>query len=223
MKTIKTNSQAGFSILAVILVIVAVIVAIGVWALSGQTNTSTSGNSSADIQAASIANDASAIKLAFDTMVINGASPDNIIFKPNDTSSNNVLSIANLGQLPRPNSNAIRQDAVAPDGVWTYSKNVAASSIGTSAPDFVILLSGVKDSVCQRINNSLYGDPTIPTYTGIAISDGFTSGSSTLNPNTTVALDFEGHGLPSLGWGSGCFKPSGKTDHNVYFRVLKAF
>jgi type II secretory pathway pseudopilin PulG len=222
MKLFQHKKQQGFSILGVILFIVILIVAISVWALSGQTNTNNSGNTTADIQAASIGNDASSIKLAFDTLVINGATPSTIIFTPNvatTASTPNILDQTTGLQIPRPNVNSVRTAVAEPEGIWVYSKTLTGNNIGTSAADFAIVLAGVKNTVCERINFNLYGVATIPPVTTPTTGAGFVTGATVGAPTTTAAIT-----LPAgaNGWSSGCISANGVADNNMYFRILKA-
>lgn len=219
MKHIQLKQQQGFSILAVILVIVAVIVAIGVWALSGQTNTSNSSNSSADIQAASIVNDGGSIKLAFDTLIINGTSAANITFIPNTAGTGNMLDPTTGIQSPKPNSNAIRTGATVPDGLWVYNPTAfKGATVGTTAADQAIVLSGIKDSVCSRINNTLYGSTVLPVLSAAAPVTSATAAA----PTTAAAIDLSSiAATPPTGWTSGCIA-TGTADSNFYFRILKA-
>ena len=220
MKKLNYKKQQGFSILAVILVIVAVIVAIGVWALSGQTNTSNSGNSTSDIQASSIVNDASSIKLAFDSLLINGANSANIVFVPNQPSTGsvpNMLDPSNGIQYPKPNSNAIKATPDATQGIWVYnSTTFKGSSVGTTAADQTIVLAGLKDIVCQRINNTLYGLAVTPVTTVTTP----TLGATATAPTTTAAIDLSTV-TAANGWSSGCIS-TGTADSNFYFRILRA-
>lgn len=153
MKTIKIKRKNGFSILAIILVIITVIVAIGIWAGSNS------------VMASSIVNDSSSIKLAYDSLVIQGAS--NIIFMPNvasNGSTSNILDPLNGIETPRPSAKAINTDLGGdPTGIWVLNKNFG-SMLSPSNPDAAIVLSGIKDSVCKSINKTLYGSETIPEY-----------------------------------------------------------
>lgn len=219
------QKQKGFSILAVILVIVAVIVAIGVWSLSGQTNTSNASNSSSDILASSIANDGASIKLAFDTLVINGASPTSIVFIPPTTATTapNMLDVVAGIQLPKPNAKTVRQGSTVPEGMWIYAPNTfSAKTIGSSSIDKLIVIAGVKDSVCQRINNTLYGSTTIPP-SGITDVNALFSDVTAANP-TTMASSFSlaTSTTTADGWTSGCLSTGGIADKNLYFKVLQA-
>ena len=225
MKKINYKKQQGFSILAVILVIVAVIVAIGVWALSGQSNTSNSSTSTSDIQASAIVNDGASLKLAFETLVINGSSPSTLVFIPNTASTAtapNMLDPTNGVQIPKPNAQAIRANAVAPEGLWVYNGTTfRGRNVGTNtAADQVLLLAGVKDGICQRINNNLYGASTIPAVTTITTGAAFVTGATATAPTSTTAIDLSANTAVD-GWQHGCISANGVADNNLYFRVLK--
>lgn len=219
MQDFQLKKQKGFSILAIILVIVAVVVAIGVWALSGQTNTSNSSTSSADIQAAAIAGDASAIKSAYDALLVSGANAANIGFVPNTASTTavpNMLDPTTGIQVPKPNSNAIKTTPAANDGIWVYNASgFVGNSVGTATADPIIAVGGIKDSVCMRINNTIYGSSTIPASGIASITTGATAAApvsaAAFTPIVTVAS----------GWTSGCLTTTAGADNNFYFRVLK--
>lgn len=217
------KKQNGFSILSVLLIIVGIITAIGVWTLSGQTNPSNTNNSTADVLAASISNDGSSIKLSFDSLVVNGASPSTIVFVPpgNNTASPNMLDVMYGIQLPRPNANAIKPNSVAPHGIWVYAPNtLSINNIGTSAADRIAMIAGVKDSICKRINNTLYGLNSIPVST-IPNLDSLLTNVTTSSPTSTSTA----YSLTTIadGWTSGCVAvANGLADNNFYFRVLQA-
>jgi type II secretory pathway pseudopilin PulG len=217
----KIKKKNGFSILAIILVIVVIIVAIGVWALSGQSNSQSSSDSNNTVLAATIQNDSSSIKLAYDTLNINGQS--NIIFMPNQSASNNMLDPLNGISVPNVPAKAINQDlGGAPVGLWVLDNNFN-SNIGPSNPDTAIVLSGLNDGVCKQINKTLYGSDNIPEYGPASGAPYFTSGATSANPNTTQAIDFPSGGtqVNSLTWTMGCIRSPGSTNQNAFFRILK--
>lgn len=227
MKISNSNKQQGFSILAVILVIVVVIVAIGVWALSGQTNTSNAGNNTSDIQATSIINDSAAIKLRFDSLTISGSTPSSIVFIPNTASTAsapNMLDPATGLQVPKPNVNAIKTGATVPVGIWVYNpNNFQGRSIGTIAGDIfdhTIILAGVKKTICEKINYTLYGSTSIPVM-AMANSDSFVTGATVAAPTTNAATYVSSIAEPA-GWMIGCLATTAGVDDNVFFRVLRA-
>lgn len=215
------NRQGGFSILGVILIVVAIVGVLGVWAMSGQTNTSNSASSSQDVMGASIANDGSALKTAFDTLLINGNAATSITFVPGASSVTNMLDPTNGIQKPTPNANAVG-NTTYPQGQWTYQTGVKVMGIGTSATaDIVAVLPDIKDGVCQQINTRLYGSAAIPV-SGVAES-AFTTGGTAAAPTSANAVDMSAVAGVN-GWSSGCVSATGGTAgaSNVYFRVLKA-
>lgn len=160
MNQFNTNKQKGFSILAVILVIVAVIVAIGVWALSGQTNTSSSGNKTNDIKAAAIINDGAAIKLAFDTLVINGSNANSITLIPNTASTPAIPNLAdptNGIQITKLNSKFLNDNPAPNAGLWML-KTIDYTTFVSQ----VVMISGLNEDICKRINFQLHGVSAIP-------------------------------------------------------------
>lgn len=219
--TIKSNKN-GFSILSIILVIVAIIVAIGVYALSGSSSTG-SNTGSADIQASAVQNDALALKTRFDELVINGATASQITYKPNNTDQYNMIDSSKGLYAPKPVSKVLQDGATAPVGVWVYAK-WAIAGLGSAFAENVIILGGVKTSVCESINNNLYGSKDIPKYGPLNDVGAFVSGATALDPNTAIVVDFSTGGATSgLVWTSGCIAGANNApDNNVYFKVLKA-
>lgn len=86
--------------------------------------------------------------------------------------------------------------------------------------DQTVFLTGIKDSVCARINNTLYGSTVIPSLTTGGIT--FSADISVNNPNSTISVNLSGYPLVN-GWTSGCVGMNNNTlNQNFYFRVLKA-
>lgn len=223
----KLSKEKGFSILAVILVIVAVIVAIGIWSLSGQSNSSTASDKTVDVQISGILNDANAIKLAFDNLIINGASSSSIVFTPNvasTASAPNVLDPINGITLPKVNPNLIRDGATEPEGIWVYRNNIVPpSGVGTGVPTSIILLAGVKDTICQKMVSNLYNNPITPYRSGTAGSSVLVLGATYANPNSTQTnMMFSGSGNnSSSGRTLGCIRASaGGVDNNIIYQIL---
>lgn len=215
----RRNRQRGFSILGVILVIIGIIVAIGVWTMAGQTNSNTATVSTADTLASALLNDSSTLKTKFDTLTIGlaASNPAVVTFVPGGTAPENMLN----GD-PQPKvASQTAIDVAGPNGIWVYTKTFNADGVGTAAADYAMVVAGVKDAVCKRVNNSLKGSETIPTYTGLTTAAAFVAGATLTNPNASVAIDFATHGLPNLGWSAGCISAGGVSDQNLFFRVVK--
>lgn len=221
------NKEKGFSILAVILVIVAVIVAIGIWALSGQTNTSNASNRTNDIQASTLINDSVNIKLAFDKLVINGANSYSVVFIPNVASTAtapNILDTVNGITLPKVNPNAIKLGAIVPEGMWVYNPNNFQGRLigGTLGDvfDHTVVVAGIKKSICEKINYTLYGSNSIPIL-NIANSASVVTGATLAAPTTNAPTLISGL-LEPAGWMTGCIGTNAGGDDNFFFKILKA-
>lgn len=221
MKPIKIKKKQGFSILAIILVIVAIVVAIGVWALSGQSNSSNSQSSSAELVASSISNDSSSIKSRFDELVIGGANAERITFKPNVADSYNMLDTVNGLQQLRSPINAIRGESAIPEGIYVYNKKFKGNQIGSEKDDYAIVLSGVKATVCRKLNYVTYGSENVPKLSSVASAVDAVANATAADPNTAVSIDLTS--LDSVqGWTLGCIATgSSDSDQNFFFRIVK--
>jgi type II secretory pathway pseudopilin PulG len=220
MKNLNIKTKNGFSILAIILVIVAVVSAIGIWALSGKSNTSNSGDASNSLLASSLIQDSSSFKLAYDTLQINGTS--NIVFVPGLNAANNILDAKTGVEYSTPSSNVIRTGATAPEGKWVYMTQFY-SGANLSQADIAVVVAGVKDTVCKQINKTLYGSDYIPAYTTVTTGAGFVTGATPAAPTSTFAIDFNSIAeFKNLPWTVGCIAASGNlADHNLFYRVIK--
>ncbi len=221
MKLISIKKKNGFSILAIILVIVAVIVAIGVWALSGESNSGSSQSTTSDVQASSILNDTGSIMSQFDRWIISGYTAERIIFKPNENNPYNLLDPNSGIAAMRPPSGVIRGEAAIPEGMYVYTKTIKGNQIGTEKNDYGIIVAGVKASTCRRLNYSLYGSETIPKVSAVANSAAFVSGATAADPTSTTLIDLSTNDA-LIGWAKGCVaSASSDSDENVFFRIMK--
>lgn len=208
----KSNKSKGFSILAVILVIVAVIVGIGIWALSGQTNTSNYSENNLNIAVSALINDSATLKTEYDRIVINGGDPTKAADQNEVFIYNNVFTFA----LTLPvNNNIIKKDSNYLDqGYWLLG-SVVGNNVGTVAPDPALVILGVKQDICKQINKNLYGTTNIPTTT---ISNPIAS--SGRNP-IFYSPDISALTATS-GWLQGCVGTDRGIDANMFFRIVAA-
>jgi hypothetical protein len=214
------ENQKGFSILGVILISVAIVGVMGVWSISGQTNTSNSSSASRGVMGSGIVNDANAIKNAFDSLLINGVNSASIDYLPNTIGLNNILDPERGISRPRTNPSALGS-SIFPKGQWVYHKNIKIMGVGSSAvSDYAIILPDVKDGVCQGINERIYGSSVIPD-SGLT-QNAFTLGATNESPVVTSLVDLSSLSAVN-GWVSGCISATGGTAgaSNLYFRILK--
>lgn len=164
---IKYKQQKGFSIFAVILVIVAVIVAIGIWALSGQSNAQNNSDSTNDIMMSEIINGSSSIKLAYDKLVINGANPLEVNYSRSDEpDALNILDpltgieepnvnlkafIPGIIHFPGDNNEEVDRITIP----WALIPFFQSNLYSGKKP--IIMLIGITDALCKKINTVYNG------------------------------------------------------------------
>lgn len=233
---IRLMKRNGFSILAVILVIVAAIVAIGIWSLSGQRRISNDNN--IDVQVSALINDSIAIQAAYDNLLIrNGVGSTSITFLPNTASTvaaPNILDPVTGIQVPKVNRSIIRDGTITSvEGIWVFTHLISQPpGVGSSSELFPIarteglMIAGIKDSVCKHINYK------VNNYTGTTPNrnEGTTGSVSLYFGGTTVAKPLSAAVTPIVngsmsaiaGWTSGCVKINpGVADNGVYFKILQ--
>lgn len=222
---LSIKKQKGFSILAIILVIVAVVSAIGVYAASGESNID-SLKGSTDIMGSALINDAVNIQNSYNQLILNGTNPSSIVFIPNTASTPtapNILDPTNGIVSNGVNSNIVRSGAAVTEGMWVLNNTGfgLASGLGTSQTDPALLMVGIKDSVCKEINYNLYGSTTIPSFGSPSLPSPSTmiTGATVANPMSNYP--FSSTQAAFANWMRGCVRLGNKADWNMYFHVLK--
>lgn len=222
----RLKKKNGFSALAVILIIVAVIVAIGIWTTSGQTNVSNANMD--DIYASAIITDAEKIKLGFQKIEINGGihsyfvgggSGSNIIkYSPLSTPGDpyNVLDPKFGIKKVVVNKAALNASIPSSEGVFTYSSLGMLTNLGNvSKAEHAIVLYDIRDSVCKSINKTLNGTSTIPA---LVFNNPHLPEESNLKNYETIDM----RNVSDVnGWVAGCVSYMSGADRGVYFQILK--
>lgn len=215
----KHTNQKGFSILSVILVIVAIIVAIGVWALSGQNNTSTNSTSTNDILATTIINDGLRYKMTYDNYRLNNIPIAKLIFSPNLSDPNNLLDPIVGTTWEQANKRALVANAVFPKGYWGFNKlSFAAPNIGSASRDSTFLISGISKPVCERINKTLHGSTDIPIFTD---SNYETTDDIMLTDAMTYNYVYMHYLTTANRWLNGCINHNNNENDNFYFQTVR--
>lgn len=246
MKNILNKKQQGFSVLAVILIVVAVVVAIGVWAISGTSNSSGLSQKTAEVEAASIIQNAAKIQQTYDALRIQGYTKDKIYF----TRAPLVVGYNNPGNMYHPttgldlievSSKALKNAANlnASEGFWVYHYNVQTSGLGSSGVSQpAILLAGINDTVCKSINKILLGNTSTPLQfdSGSIASPpllnagNVTNGATRENPISTTTLRVNAYKVSKGCFASNGYKnsiisssdtPGVLPDENVYYQQLE--
>lgn len=216
MKKLNNKKEQGFSILAVILLIVALIGSIGIWTLSGQTNLSDYGNSNKSVLAASLINDAAVLQDEYNKILIQGGNPRVVT----DTSSilyRNPLTFSLNFQ--KPNINIFNNGTSNTDEkIWLLT-TANGNKIGSSSLDNSFVFGGIKKDICEAINKNLNNTTNIPVSN---VSFLVTGGNPAL---TSLAIP---QTIETEGWMEGCVK----SDTNIrttgvvtyfYFKIAQVF
>lgn len=208
----------GFSILTIILVIVAVTVAIGIWAISGNSNVGQLSSNTNDIKINAIFNEANNIKGQFDYLLTKGYDPRTIVYIPNVASTNsapNILDPVNGINIPIPDTSLLNSTlSLKPFWVYNYNTGITGGSM-----TMVIYLFGINDDICKRINYLLFGSPTI--YNAPLNVNYYSTSLSGFSSNYPMVT-----GTPSFppgpnGQHYGCFGKTTTPNQNIYYRALK--
>ena len=229
------RKQKGFSILAVILIVVGIVALLGAWALSGQTNSQSASDSSSDVLASGLAQDAAAVKAVFDTIAVRGVGLNEIVYDPaaaKITGAGSEVNILNtLSGIQRPTPNPAALVAAPPavgtagsSGYWIYHTGLKLPGIGTAAgTDVSIVLSGLRLGACQKINDRLNGlaGNAAPPASGKTEEALLATPPSLAAPTEAAAVDLSAVAT-FTGWTAGCIATSDATPKYFFFRVLRA-
>jgi hypothetical protein len=156
----------------------------------------------------------SAIRTAITRMLLRGAAISDLDFMLPDDANFSTAPVTykvfhpNGGGAVYQNvdPNTVTLDASNdPEGDWAFLTDKVVTNIGTSTGDVVAVLTNVRTGICQRINEQITGDTTIPA-SGLSDAQAITDGA---NPFTGAGIT----GQPFL-----CVSTS--DSHNVYYHVL---
>lgn len=221
------KKQQGFSILAVILLIIAIVVAIGGWLASGAVNTNIANTNKYEVEAASIMDDANAIKNVYTRLTYSGADSSQVIYLPNQNASATTFNILDPQKgIKQPTIGLINAQRALEEAesLWVFNNSsFSGMNIGTTANDPVILLAGLSDDTCKIINTRLYSINIIPKLTGFTTGASWVTGATKDNPNTSKAINLNNITVAPQpnGWTAGCIAPASLKNNNLFFYILK--
>lgn len=240
------KKQKGFSVLAIILTIVAIIIALGVWMISGNSNTTSLGSMSSNVEATNIINQATSLQSAYSILQSKGYTTNNILVindsqSPDYLKENNIYNPNSSIEVPIISPKAFHADLKSTEGYWVF--NFKGINIGGRAnsnePNAVypaVLIAGIKDSVCKSINQSIKNNPTIPEANpGVTGSILTGAGDVTLGATKNLPISNINIYLDPMGmygkWSKGCFNANvlnqekdqivHAPDQNIYFHFLE--
>ena len=110
-----------------------------------------------------------------------------------------------------PNSTyaTIKSPSAAAAGHWYINKATAGNILATTAADPMVILPGIRQDVCGRVNTLLYGSSAIPTSTA-AVAAWIAGTDGGISSNGDVE-----------GWPEGCVATNDATPEYVYFKAVQ--
>lgn len=103
----------------------------------------------------------------------------------------------------------IKSPSAAAAGHWYINKATIGNTLATGAADPMVILPGIREDVCGRVNNLLYGSSAIPASTA-AVADWVAGTDGGISAEAAV-----------LGWPEGCVATSDGTPEYVYFKAVQ--
>jgi hypothetical protein len=232
IRTQLPSKQKGFSILTGIILTIIMFGSLafflagqGVNASFGSTYTNTS-------KAASLLASAGYIKTGFDSVLLNGTIPSAIRF--DDTATTGIFNPSSGGAVEQNLDPSIFVAATS-NPYWIYRSNmISLEDVGgtaNSTGDYSVIAPGLKQAICQQINNMLFGTPvtTAPplltvTLAQLVTGDALGGTAPTLSRFATVSsgtTDLSASAELVNGKLSGCYTTASPTNY-VYIHTLLA-
>ena len=202
--------------------IVAIVVLIGVYAMSGKTDSQSSAGAS--VAASSVMSDAQAISQTAQTIAIQQTTTvPNEIFSPaaanNSTLTNIIATSSGMGmQNPTPPAQALRTSSAltAVEGYYVFIPN--GTGVGGVGGFPAVALAGVTDAVCKAYMTNIYGSGASnpgpqPSATAEATLLGaITSAAPTVVGGLNTSLAVAPKGV--------CYTTTDGADHNIIIYLL---
>lgn len=204
--------EAGFGILALIVVAVALAGAVGVWASQSGSGTLTDlGAQRATLNANTVIQQGSTLRAGVDQLGIDGWAVDQVYLNSAAAVLNTSVGMFHPtdGAVRQPSvpANALADDTVATN--WLIGQ-AAIPGVGTTANDWVVILGNVNYTTCASINAQLFNDSDA-SKTGFDAAS--LSSASTANWTTASATTFVlTSAVPTAFTGTTVFKNSAPED-----------
>ena len=228
MHTAPAARQRGFSILTGFILAIVMFGSLAFF-LAGQGISTTFGSTYTNTsKVASLLTSAGYINTGFAAVTLSGTNPSLVTF--DSTLTTGIFNPNSGGAAQQPLDPALFIDTTLPSaglhGYWIYRKNDVklqgiGDPVGTPA-EYTMMASGLKESMCIRINNMLHGDTLTSTFTATALtySEATLVGVAPVTNSTItgVAVDLTAQG--TSGRMNGCYKTSDGV--YVYIHTLLA-
>jgi hypothetical protein len=172
------------------------------------------------------------INTGFDAVTLGGQLPAAVTF---DTAANTGVFNPTVGGAAQQSLDPTlfaRSGAI--DGYWVYrGDGVTMKGIGVAGTaDYTMMVSGLKQSICQQINYALHGTSLVTAPTSLGVADALVIGAPTaatpsIAPVTTNGLvfDLSAVAAAATGWANGCYATTtvvGTGVNYIYIHTLLA-
>lgn len=234
MKTRTSSSlkQRGFSILSGFILAIIMFGSLAFFLAGSGINSGFGSLYSNTSKASGLLASAGYINTGFDAVTLGGATADQVTF---DTADNTgIFNPTTGGATPQPLDPELFVRTSAIDGYWVYRGNgVTMKGVGVAnTPDYTILVSGLKKSICQQINSALHGTSLTTNPVSLAANDATVVGSPTSTApsiatvsSNNLPFDQSAVALAPTGWLNGCYETTtavGTGFNYVYIHTLLA-
>jgi Flp pilus assembly protein TadG len=222
MKKQFKKQQAGFAILTMILLAVALIAVIGGVIAASRSNASSTSDQSTKLLASSVIDEANNISTGVSIMLSKGTSMTQITDSSTDDGTASLFGVYNptvggsTTQTPATGSttNTTTKWVMKIDSTKSTDATrpvLTASGVGTAAADYTVALANISLGVCQQINVITHG--LLASATPDAVTTGATADF------TTAANAIVTDPVKHAGWNNGCVKTT--DGQYAYFEVVK--
>lgn len=227
MHTSPAARQRGFSILTGFILAIVMFGSLAFFLAGRGINTGFGSTYTNTSKVSALLASASYIATGFDAVTLNGTLPTAVLF--DSTATTGIFNPDSGGASPQPLDPSLFQlRAAGPsmgslDGYFIYRKNgVILNSIGTGTGEYTIIVSGLKQAICEKINFNLHGSTTIPSSglnDSVLVGDGTTLITA---PTFTGAADLSAV-AGTVAWMNGCYQSgTAGTGNYVYVHTLLA-
>ncbi|WP_370260692.1 hypothetical protein [Limnobacter sp.] len=213
--------SSGFIQAALLFGIALITAVLGGFALANRSPTSQTDSEQAKVNASVILKQASDLRdgvarYASDfgsTAVINTLDMSNTsnvgLFDPQPRYASPQIMPRSTFRDPNSTYATIKTPSATSAGHWFINKATPGNSLATASADPMVILPGLKQDVCGRVNTLLYGSATIPASTA-AIADWIGGANGGISAVAAVS-----------GWPEGCVATSDATTEYVYFKAIQ--
>ncbi len=196
------SHQRGMGATAILFTIALIILVGAALAYASRGNPNAINTQSAKIQAALVLKQGGDYRDAYSRYISEGGVAGSMTWDTASTGLFNSTTQYGIYMAPPVQAMALNSGTYA-TAQWRYNKAIDLANVGTSSNDSIAYIPDVALTVCEEINNQLYGTKSIPPSGSVAFS---------AVTDTLAALDAAATGgaagTPGAGKAVGCFKTS---------------